>query len=260
MPLQLLFPDVFRCLLRAAPLSTPTRLAPSARPARGAAAGEAPATGRSRGAGTRRGGCGAACAGLWLQSLPQTGGSGRESQRRGGRERVEGSGGDESSPSPDRAGAAPPGGKKKLIIPIPKKMITPQQQPGGVVPVGLRILSWFVYFLRVCTENVINMWLLFSLPSNFPLPSSRPLIRTGLIRFGWLESWGCARRRGRLPWVVVRADGGLLKECAGSRTAARADGWRGGCSGCFLPDERPKDAGHLTHTIKKNKTPTQMNT
>lgn len=70
-----------------------------------------------------------------------------------------------------------------------QKLITPQQQPGRVVPFGLCILSWFVYFLCIYSENIINMWLLFSLLSNFPLPSSRPLIRTGLIRFGWLGSW-----------------------------------------------------------------------
>lgn len=48
------------------------------------------------------------------------------------------------------------------------------------------------------------------------------------------------------------------KNALGIGTAVRTDVWHRDCSDFFFPDECPKDAGHLTHTIKKN--PTQINT
>lgn len=41
------------------------------------------------------------------------------------------------------------------------------------------------------------------------------------------------------------------KNALGIGTAVRTDVWHRDCSDFFFPDERPKDAGHLTHTIKK---------
>lgn len=106
------------------------------------------------------------------------------------------SGGDKGRPPTGLGRLLREEGKKKKKAKM--KIITPQQ-PGRAAPFGLCISSWFVYFQRICSENIITAWLLFSLPRNFPLPSSRPLIGTGLIRFGWLESCDCALRRGHLP-------------------------------------------------------------
>lgn len=71
--------------------------------------------GCSRGAG---GGCAPLC--CICRLLQEIRGTGSESQRRGGKERVEGSSGDKIFPSPDRARATPPLEKKKKKIPNPK--------------------------------------------------------------------------------------------------------------------------------------------
>lgn len=41
------------------------------------------------------------------------------------------------------------------------------------------------------------------------------------------------------------------KNALGIGTAVRTDVWHRDCSDFFFPDECPKDAGHLTHPIKK---------
>lgn len=48
------------------------------------------------------------------------------------------------------------------------------------------------------------------------------------------------------------------KNALGIGTAVRTDVWHRDCSDFFFPDERPKDAGHLTHPIKKKKNPRQL--